>query len=172
MIVQLWALGRSATKSELNARGLPFVSASNIPEYSIDFSVPRVLTKEEIKQYINTYAVAAKNAVKTGANGVEIHTANGYLLDQLLYENTNNRTDEYSGSIKNRARFSLGVVDAITEVIGGDKVAIRFSPWGIFFFFGEMDNGAFLIPQFFYAVSELQKCALAGKELALPLARI
>ena len=165
--VQLWALGRSAYKADLDARGLPFVSASDVPVPSSSpdtpSPVPRPLTKEEIKQYVQDYVQAAKNAIEAGADGVEIHSANGYLLDQFLHENTNTRTDEYGGSIENRARFILEVVDAVSEAVGADKVAIRLSPWGIF---GDVENGVSPIPQFSYLVAEFQKRALAGKELA------
>lgn len=163
--IQLWALGRSAVKADLDKRGLPYVSASDVGENSInpDSPKPTPLTKHEIKQYIKDYVQAAKNAIAAGADGVEIHSANGYLLDQFLHENVNHRTDEYGGSIENRARFTLEVVDAVSEAIGADKVAIRFSPWGIF---GSVDPGVSPIPQFSYLISELQKRALAGKELA------
>ncbi|KAF5101246.1 hypothetical protein D0Z03_000640 [Geotrichum reessii] len=163
--IQLWALGRSAVKADLDKRGLPYVSASDVGEDSInpDAPKPTPLTKHDIKQYIKDYIQAAKNAIAAGADGVEIHSANGYLLDQFLHENVNHRTDEYGGSIENRARFTLEVVDAVSEAIGSDKVAIRISPWGIF---GSVDPGVSPIPQFSYLIAELQKRALAGKELA------
>jgi 2,4-dienoyl-CoA reductase-like NADH-dependent reductase (Old Yellow Enzyme family) len=73
--------------------------------------------------------VAAKNAVAAGFDGVELHSADGYLLDQFINTSSNKRTDEYGGSIENRARFSLEVVDALVETLGADRVAVRFSPW-------------------------------------------
>lgn len=157
---QLWALGRSATKAELDKKGLPYVSASPIPTAT---GTPRALTKEEIKEYIQDYVSAAKAAISAGADGIEIHSANGYLLDQFLHENTNQRTDEYGGSIENRARFTLEVVDAVISAIGANKVAVRFSPWSMF---GGLDTGVSVIPQFSYVIAELQKRALNGHELA------
>lgn len=165
IFIQLWALGRSANKADLDSRGLPYVSASNVGEDSInpDAPEPRPLTKPEIQEYIATYVQAAKNAIEAGADGVEIHSANGYLLDQFLHENTNLRTDEYGGSIENRARFTLEVVDAITAAVGADKVGIRLSPWGVA---GNVEPGVSPLPQFSYVLTELQKRALAGTELA------
>ena len=76
------------------------------------------------------YAQAAKNAVQDGGfDGVEIHAANGYLITQFLHEVVNNRTDEYGGSIENRARFGLEVLEAIVKAVGASKVGIRLSPW-------------------------------------------
>ena len=163
--VQLWALGRSAVKADLDKRGLPYVSASDIGENSInpDAPKPTPLTKNDIKQYIKDYVHAAKNAIAAGADGVEIHSANGYLLDQFLHENVNQRTDEYGGSIENRARFTLEVVDAVSEAVGASRVAIRLSPWGIY---GNVDPGVSPIPQFSYVIAELEKRALEGKQLA------
>lgn len=163
--VQLWALGRMATKADLDARGLPYVSASNFKVNANDPNspAPRGLTKDEIKEYIATYVQAAKNAIEAGADGVEIHSANGYLLNQFLHEGTNDRTDEYGGSIENRARFTLEVVDAISAAIGADRTAIRLSPWTEF---GAPHPGLSPIPQFAYLVAELEKRALAGQKLA------
>lgn len=78
------------------------------------------------------YADAAKNAIKAGFDGVEIHGANGYLVDQFLQTVSNKRTDEYGGPVENRARFALEVVDAIVAAVGANKTAIRLSPWSRF----------------------------------------
>lgn len=85
----------------------------------------------EIKEFIQLYAQAAVNAVqKAGFDGVELHGANGYLVDQFLQDVSNNRTDEYGGSIENRARFALEALDAIVKALGTQKkVGIRLSPW-------------------------------------------
>lgn len=163
--VQLWALGRAAFKSDLDARGLPYVSASDVPESTNnpDAPVPRPLTVDEIKEYVKNYVQAAKNAIEAGADGVEIHSTNGYLLDQFLHENTNKRTDQYGGSIENRARFTLEVVDAVTEAIGADRVGIRLSPWNLS---NSMEHNNNIVAQFAYVTGELQKRAEAGKELS------
>ena len=85
----------------------------------------------EAKQYVQDYATAAYNAVvKAGFDGIEVHAANGYLIDQFLQDVSNTRTDEYGGSIENRSRFALEVVDAIAAKIGPDRIGIRLSPWG------------------------------------------
>ncbi|VDB93775.1 unnamed protein product [Peniophora sp. CBMAI 1063] len=135
--VQLWALGRAADPEVLKKEG-PYdvVSASDIPLEEAGHAPgghpPRPLTVEEIKEYVQLYAQAAKNAVQAGFDGVEIHSANGYLLDQFIQTNSNNRTDEYGGSIENRLRFVSEVVQAITTAIGHERTGIRLSPWSPF----------------------------------------
>lgn len=126
---QLWALGRGANPEVLDAEGLPYVSASDI-KLSSSNRTPRALTIEEIKEYIGAYTNAAVNAIRAGFDGVELHGANGYLIDQFLQDNSNKRTDEYGGSIENRSRFPLEVVGSVAKAIGADKTAIRVSPWG------------------------------------------
>lgn len=87
----------------------------------------------ETKEYVQLFARAAVNAVEAGFDGVEVHGANGYLVDQFLQDVCNNRTDEYGGSIENRCRFALEILDAIVNALGTEqKVAIRLSPWEIY----------------------------------------
>uniref|UniRef100_A0A060TAB1 ARAD1D22462p n=1 Tax=Blastobotrys adeninivorans TaxID=409370 RepID=A0A060TAB1_BLAAD len=167
--VQLWHLGRLAPERVMGKGNV--VSASDVPfdgsqmpgEYYAPNNVPRPLTVDEIQQYVKDYAAVAKMAVEAGADGVEIHDANSYLLDQFLHENTNLRTDEYGGSIEKRARFTLEVVDAVSEAIGADRTAIRFSPWGTV---GGVDYGVSPIPQWSYLAAQLEKRRREGKELA------
>lgn len=83
----------------------------------------------EIKEYVGWYATAAKNAIKAGFDGVEIHGANGYLVDQFLQDVSNKRTDAYGGPIENRARFALEVTEAVVAAVGQKKTSIRLSPW-------------------------------------------
>ena len=83
----------------------------------------------EIREYIEAYGNAARNAVRAGFDGVELHGAHGYLIDQFIQDVSNKRTDEYGGSIGNRARFALDALDAAVKAIGESKVGIRFSPW-------------------------------------------
>lgn len=97
-----------------------------------DFVVPRELTIEEIKQTVQDFAKAAKNAIEAGFDGVELHGANGYLVHQFLGTNTNLRTDEYGGSFENRSRFVFEVLDAMIAEIGAERVGIRLSPAGEF----------------------------------------
>ncbi|CAN6639827.1 NADPH dehydrogenase 1 [Trichomonascus vanleenenianus] len=157
--LQLWAVGRHTNSGELE--GEDYVSASDVP--LADRSAPRPLTVSEIKQYVQSYVDGAKNAIAAGADGVEIHSANGYLLDQFLNANTNKRTDQYGGSIENRARFTLEVVDAVVEAVGAERVALRLSPWSTF---GEVDLGVSPIPQFSYLTEEIERRARKGKKLA------
>ena len=86
----------------------------------------------EIKEYVQLYANAARNAIKAGFDGVEVHAANGYLLDQFLQTVSNHRTDEYGGSLENRLRFPLEVVDAVAKTVGAERTAVRISPWSNF----------------------------------------
>jgi N-ethylmaleimide reductase len=94
--------------------------------------VPQAMTAADIRSTIAEYAQAAKNAVTAGFDGVELHAANGYLLEQFIRPNTNQRIDDYGGAIENRARFVLEVADAVIAAIGKDRVGIRLSPYGVF----------------------------------------
>ncbi|TCD67639.1 hypothetical protein EIP91_012204, partial [Steccherinum ochraceum] len=112
------------------------------------------LTIAEIKEFVQLYATAASNAVfKAGLDGVEIHGANGYLVDQFTQYVTNNRTDEYGGSIENRGRFALEVLNAVTNAVGADRTGIRFSPWG---FYGGM-RMTDPKPQFSYIIQKIKE---------------
>ena len=171
--VQLWALGWASYPDTLARDGLRYDAPSangymdaeseekakkaNNPQHS--------LTKDEIKEYIANYVKAAKNSIAAGADGVEIHSANGYLLNQFLDPKVNQRTDEYGGSIENRSRFALEVVDALVAAIGEAKVGIRFSPYGTF---NNMSGGAepLIVAQYAHIMGELEKRARAGKRLA------
>lgn len=90
--------------------------------------MPRSLSTKEVKKIIKKYINAAKNAVDAGFDGVEIHGANGYLVDQFMRKETNKRKDRFGKNTKNRARFALKIVDGIIDAIGADKTAIRLSP--------------------------------------------
>ncbi|KAF8630483.1 hypothetical protein AX15_002899 [Amanita polypyramis BW_CC] len=151
---QLWALGRAANPQVLQEEGFPYTAPSPISIPGSQSGVlPRELTIEEIKEFVQLYAQAAKNAVfEAGFDGVEIHGANGYLIDQFLQDLSNTRTDEYGGSIENRSRFAFEVVDAVVAAVGAERVAIRLSPWSTFQGMG-MKNP---IPQFAHFVSELK----------------
>lgn len=170
---QLWVLGRQAFADTLARDGLRYDSASdniymseeqeekakksNNPQHGI--------TKEEIKQYIADYVKAAKDVVAAGADGVEIHAANGYLLNQFLDPISNHRTDEYGGTLENRSRFALKVVDAIVDAIGPEKVGIRLSPYGTF---GTMSGGVdpMIMSQYAHIIGRLEERAKKGKRLA------
>ncbi|KAL5993300.1 12-oxophytodienoate reductase 1 [Asimina triloba] len=93
------------------------------------FSPPRSLRTDEIPQIINDFRIAARNAMEAGFDGVEIHGAHGYLIDQFLKDQVNDRTDKYGGSSENRCRFALEIVEAVANEIGADRVGIRLSPF-------------------------------------------
>ncbi|KAI1655126.1 FMN-linked oxidoreductase [Daldinia decipiens] len=154
--VQLWALGRPANPDVLKAAGADLISASAIP-YEEGKPVPRELTIDEIRSFVADYAQAARNAVEAGFDGVEIHGANGYLIDQFIQDVSNHRQDQYGGSIENRARFAVEVASAIADAIGAEKVAFRISPWSTFQGM-RMENP---VPQFTYLIQELKKLKLA-----------
>ncbi|KAJ3551582.1 hypothetical protein NM688_g4617 [Phlebia brevispora] len=131
----------------------PLVSASDV-KLSDGTVNPRPLTSSEIKEYVQLYATAAHNAVhRAGFDGVELHGANGFLIDQFLQDVSNKRTDEYGGSIENRSRFALEVIDAVVGKVGEERTAIRLSPWGGYNEM-RMKNP---VPQFSHVVSELAR---------------
>ncbi|MBO0932367.1 alkene reductase [Fibrella aquatilis] len=98
----------------------------------LDHPTPEVMTKADIEQAITEFVTAAQNAIEAGFDGVEIHGANGYLVEQFLRPTTNQRTDEYGGSTENYARFAVEVATEVSNAIGADKVGIRLSPYGVF----------------------------------------
>ena len=119
---------------------------------------PRALTTAEVKQTVKDFAYAAKRAVEAGADGVEIHGANGYLVQQFLAPNANTRTDEYGGSIENRTRFAIEVAKAVAAEIGADRTGIRLSPLGNS---GGLVEGPEAPALYHYLVTELNKLNLA-----------
>jgi len=130
MFCQLWALGRAARPDTLAKENYsPLVSASPIPLSTNPTAVPHALTEPEIKSYITSFVAGARNAIAAGFDGVEIHGANGYLIDQFLQEVSNTREDGWGGSIEKRARFAIEIVDAIVKEVGAERVGIRLSPW-------------------------------------------
>lgn len=98
----------------------------------LDHPVPRALTTEEVKSTISEYVDAAKKAIEAGFDGVELHGANGYLIEQFINPGTNTRKDEYGGTIENRSHFLLEIVEQTIQAIGKEKVGVRFSPYGAF----------------------------------------
>lgn len=155
--LQLWALGRVASEECLKGELGPnakVVSSGDIAEGGVK---PTPLTEEEIQWYIKQYAQAAKNAIEAGFDGVEIHGANGYLVDQFTQDTSNNRTDKWGGSVENRARFALEVTKAVTAAVGSDRTGIRLSPFSDFQGMKMADPK----PQFTYLTKELKKHNLA-----------
>ena len=137
--LQLWHVGRISHTSLLPDNAQP-VSASPIAAKAqtfietgmVDTSQPRALTLDEIQSTIADYAQAARNAIEAGFDLVEVHAANGYLIDQFLRDGSNKRDDAYGGSVENRVRFLSEVVAAVVEAVGADRVGVRLSPTGQF----------------------------------------
>ena len=171
---QLWHVGRVSHSSLHPETGLP-VSASEIviadgakaftaDFQPADFETPRALETEELPGIVADYRRAAENAKAAGFDGVEIHSANGYLLDQFLEDKTNHRTDAYGGSIENRARLLLEVTDAVIEVWGKGRVGVRLSPYGKFSDMGDSDPET----HFSYVLQQLSLRGIAYAHLVEP----
>ena len=143
IFTQLWHVGR-VSHVTIQPGGQAPVSSSDIQagethawgydengkEGFVINSKPRALATDEVKQIVQDFTSAAVNAVKAGFDGIELHGANGYLIEQFLNPFVNTRKDEYGGSIENRSRFLLEIVDSAIAAIGADKVAIRLTPYG------------------------------------------
>ena len=140
IVVQLWHVGRVShhalqpegaapvAPSAIVARTKTVLIKDGVPTFT-ETSVPRALDAAELPGIVHAYAAAARNAVETaGFDGVEVHGANGYLLDQFLKTGANQRTDDYGGSIENRARLLLEVTRAVVDAVGGGKTGLRVSP--------------------------------------------
>jgi NADPH2 dehydrogenase len=167
---QLWALGRTTDLTALRAQpgGEKFdVVSSSAVRMDEEHETPRALTEDEIQQYIKDYAQAAKNAVeRAGFDGVELHGANGYLIDQFIQTTVNSRTDQWGGSVENRSRFALEATKAVIEAVGADRTAIRFSPFGTIQGMGMPD--AEREATFSYLARELSKLSIAYVHLVEP----
>ncbi|RAI44884.1 alkene reductase [Rhodoplanes roseus] len=135
IVIQLWHVGRVSHVS-LQPGGRPPVAPSAIAAKTktwaggqfVETSTPRALRTEELPGIVGAYRSAAANAIAAGFDGVEVHAANGYLLDQFLRDGTNKRTDEYGGSLENRVRLTLDVLGAVIDEIGRERTGIRISP--------------------------------------------
>jgi len=143
IFTQLWHVGRvSHTSNQPNGIapvGPSDIQALNTFAWGIDedgnegfviASKPRALSTDDVKEIVKDFANASINAIKAGFDGVELHGANGYLIEQFLNPFVNNRTDEYGGNIENRSRFLLEIIDATINAIGKNKVGIRITPYG------------------------------------------
>lgn len=168
IIAQLWHTGRAGHsvdrkgKLPLAPSSLPIQGAQHFTSQGLkDYETPQEITLDEIKQTIKDYGQAAKNAIEAGFDGVELHAANGYLPNQFLAESANQRADAYGGSIPNKARFVLEVMQELINAVGGDKVGIKMSP---FHPYGNMvlDNP---VGTYTYLIEELNKFNFAYVEL-------
>jgi N-ethylmaleimide reductase len=163
IFLQLWHCGRASHSDFHN--GEPPVSASAVklngdmihtPLGKKEYEVPRPLTVDEIKATVNDYRQAALNAREAGFHGIEVHSANGYLLNQFLDSKTNLRDDEYGGSPENRYRFLGEVLAAVTEVWPAQRVGVRLSPNGVFNDMGHKD----FRETYLHVIKELNKLDL------------
>ncbi|MCQ4630320.1 alkene reductase [Shinella sp. CPCC 100929] len=174
MVLQLWHVGRMSHAS-FHADGLPVAPSAISPEAKVwivdpatgegglaDCPVPRALTTEEISAVVGAFARAAANAMKAGFDGVEIHGANGYLVDQFLRRSANQRTDDYGGSQENRIRFLVEVAEAVAAEAGAARTGIRLSPF--ITQRGMVDDE--IVPTTLKAARELDRLGLAYIHLA------
>jgi N-ethylmaleimide reductase len=163
IFLQLWHSGRVGHQSLLNGESPVAPSAIaaqgslHTPIGKVEMEVPRALETDEIPQIVQQFQQGATNAMQAGFDGVELHGAFGYLIDQFLQDGSNQRTDKYGGSIPNRARFLLEVVEAVTNVWGGSRVGIKLSPSNTFYGMGDSDPQA----TFGYVIESLNRFNLA-----------
>jgi N-ethylmaleimide reductase len=167
IFLQLWHVGRVSHSSFQPGGALPVApSAVAIPSdlktgtadgKVVTYETPRALQTSEIPGVVDAYRQAAKNALQAGFDGVEVHGANGYLIEQFLQSHTNLRTDRYGGSIENRTRFLMEVTQAVVEVWGADRVGVRLSPYGIANGSGEPDP----MPLYSHVAQSLNPLGLA-----------
>ena len=167
IFLQLWHVGRVSHSSLQPGGVLPVApSAVAIPAdlktvaadgQVVSYETPRALETSEIPGLVEAYRQGAANALKAGFDGVEIHGANGYLIEQFLQSHTNLRTDQYGGSIENRTRFLMEVTKAVIEVWGADRVGVRLSPYGVANGSGEADP----MPLYSHAITSLDPLGLA-----------
>src|SRR3981189_2364204 len=166
IFLQLWHVGRVSHSSFQPGGVLPVAPAAvaiadlktgTADGKAVAYETPRALETSEIPDVIDAYRQGAKNALKAGFDGVEIHGANGYLIEQFLQSHTNLRTDQYGGSIESRARFLMEVTKAVVEVWGADRVGVRLSPYGVANGSGEPDP----MPLYTHAIKSLNPFGLA-----------
>lgn len=140
MVAQLWHVGRISHSSLHPEQGLPEAPSAIAPtgqtygaDWKLhDYETPKAMTAEDIARLLIDFELAAANAKAAGFDGVEIHSANGYLLDQFLQDKTNHRTDGYGGSIENRMRLLGEVIESVAKVYPSDCIGVRLSPYGSF----------------------------------------
>jgi N-ethylmaleimide reductase len=170
IFLQLWHSGRISHPSLLNGE-LPVapsaIAASgklHTPIGKVSMETPRILEIQEIPEIVQQFRQGAENALAAGFDGVELHGAFGYLIDQFLQDCSNQRTDEYGGSVQNRARFMLEVVEAVASVWGASRVGIKLSPSNTYYGMGDSN------PQetFGYAIDALNQFGLAYLHLMEP----
>jgi N-ethylmaleimide reductase len=168
IFLQLWHVGRVSHSSFQPGGALP-VAPSAVPITGngmmamtadgkmVPYETPRALETGEVREIVDAFRQAAHNVLKAGFDGVEIHGANGYLLEQFLQSHTNLRTDRYGGGIENRARLLMEITSAAIEVWGADRVGVRLSPYGVANGSGEADP----MPLYSHVIKALDQLGLA-----------
>ncbi|HEX7240422.1 MAG TPA: alkene reductase [Longimicrobiaceae bacterium] len=172
IFLQLWHVGRVSHPLVQADGGLPVAPSAVAPSGEIftpsgprPFVTPRALETDEVEGVVEEFAAGARNALRAGFDGVELHGANGYLIDQFLRDGSNRRTDRYGGSVENRARFLLKVAAAAAEVWGGDRVGVRFSPVSAYNDMADSDPAG----TFGYAAQALNRFGLAYLHVVEPV---
>lgn len=138
IVMQIWHAGRAAHPlinngaENLAPSAIAITGDIQTPDAKVAHAKPRALSTEEISSVVLAFASAAKNAIAAGFDGVEVHGANGYLIDQFLRDSANQRTDMYGGSMENRARFLFEILTAVSAAIGSERVGLRLSPLNSF----------------------------------------
>ncbi len=174
IVLQLWHVGRISHSSHQPGGAAPVAPSAIKPTGKVftadwkqaDYETPHALEIHEIEQIKNDYRRACENAKRAGFDGVEVHGANGYLLDQFLQDGSNHRADTYGGSIENRARLLLEVVDIAAEVYGKGRVGVRLSPYGTFNDMSDSDPVAL----FSYVIAQLNARGIAYIHMIEPRA--
>jgi len=169
---QIWHVGRISHSSLQPGGALPVAPSAVRPAgehtdasgQNVPYETPRALEEAELAELVSDFVTAARNAREAGFDGVEVHGANGYLLDQFLRNGSNKRTDRYGGSIENRARLLLEVVDAVIAALGAERVGVRLSPWNGFNDMSDSDGEAL----WNYVAAELDKREMAYLHVVEP----
>jgi N-ethylmaleimide reductase len=170
IFLQLWHSGRVAHSSLINGElpvapsAIAAIGAVHSPSGKVNLETPRALETAEIPPIVEQFRQGAENAMKAGFDGVELHGAFGYLIDQFLQDGSNHRTDKYGGSIENRARFLLEVVEAVCSVCQGNRVGIKLSPSNTFYGIQDSNSQA----TFSYVIEQLNRFQLAYIHLMEP----
>ncbi len=174
IVLQLWHVGRISHSSHQPEGKAPVAPSAIKPTGKVftadwqqaDYETPHALTLDEIEAIKKDYRVACDNAKQAGFDGVEVHGANGYLLDQFLQDGSNQRTDNYGGSIENRASLLLDVVDIANQVWGKGRVGVRLSPYGTFNDMSDSDP----VGLFGYVIEQLNARGIAYVHMIEPRA--
>ncbi|BBP45782.1 alkene reductase [Thiosulfatimonas sediminis] len=183
--MQIWHAGRAAHplfndhKPAVSASAIAIDDETYTPAGKKPYSIPHPLTKTEIAEIVEDFRQAGINAIAAGFDGVEIHAANGYLIDQFLRDGANQRTDEYGGSLENRARFLSEIIAAVSGAIGSDRVGVRLSPLNSFNGMQDSDPVAWMtylaqhLNQFNLAYLHVMRADFFGVQQAdvIPIAR-